>query len=1211
MESLVSLLRGALHLDAGSLATLDGYKQHVDLDFYAALLDVCGAKAGEVKGVDAAVQQFAAIYFKNNCVPLFKKLDEMSDQAAKQQLCLLQDRLLACFVACKEEPVVELLSACVGLVARISWPTYWPNLIAQLLEALYKQGAHDLLMEKRVLTCILSIVEALASKRLPKNKQRFQELCQTVLCEQIVQVWLTDVNAFFAGMGMSRDQSETIPTQHDVAYDDSKEVLPLRMEILQLSSRIMHWVAVFGVPDLATHKSAQQFFATMLDILPELLKMRTGIATVRSLSGTVRLHLLDAISALTLKLVDTVVRFQAKHPRGFGVCLHTYLEFFWVMVTEAADEPLEPSSSSYQFEAHTALALSFFRNVTRCTEYYKDDCGQPVAQAMQAFFTQERVQNLLDLLLFRLLVLTESNCDDWVSDPEEFLLAEQQDKDGAHEHIQPAAEHLFWALFRQYSAASAPYVLNYISTLIRNESDSSSSSLEALLAAIPPQFDPRPFCSSAEDLNRALLLIKEAIYHGLCVSAQELMDCFRSLHFDFKAWYWHGLRAELQDPCAYIKRRVLLLIGDFTEAFDRDVQMDAYGVAVDCLLSEDLILATSALQMARNLTEEEDFEHGEEEEDNKQPQIYMSMLNARLGDVFSGLFHVLKRCRKVHGQQDVLDTARVFIDSAGSTGLVQNGGSTPLFVTTELGQLWGQCAIDGNGILRGSIVRTLSCLVETLGEHSIHMHEVLIPLLVDCVQVDSIHAYDHIMKELLGLLLAVVQTTPSSEELTSALEFSGEFTPNVADINAEQFHPLVVLYTNLCRLMQTGGDTVNEHMAIFNEITASFFLLANSESWFAVYAGVLEPCFHFVLDGFTQDSKQSGQFGSHTMMNEVESQSHSSVIFSEAHTQMTNALMLLAGQFPKPVISFFHSFVARLVQAVLVADPSLQLGDIPLASPGLGFDESASWMDNESQEDASIYSSILTTLMACEFPLFYSAVVLSHANDFEFDPIFGPSSALPIAVVSAEGPVSALSEADVLARRNCSQILNQLLYKFMSPWVIRNLDKQQKRFLGAGVLALFSSATPGTYALAIPPAPPSMGGRKGATLSSFPVFYLPQLFAHVLTVAKSRAKDERIGNTDFGHELKSFLAQRTQLKNHVDRITFLKLRTCTQFGDLATAFCEKLAYYRSCVEQQQQQQQQDEATAHAWALCLEDVAAVMNDLEGSAAFESLLSLRKS
>jgi hypothetical protein len=124
------------------------------------------------------------------------------------------------------------------------------------------------------------------------------------------------------------------------------------------------------------------------------------------------------------------------------------------------------------------------------------------------------------------------------------------------------------------------------------------------------------------------------------------------------------------------------------------------------------------------------------------------------------------------------------------------------------------------------------------------------------------------------------------------------------------------------------------------------------------------------------------------------------------------------------------------------------------------------------------------------------------------------------------------------------------------------------------------------------------------------VFYLPQLFTHVLTVAKSRAKDERISNTDFGHELKSFLGQRTQLKNHVDRLTFLKLRTCTQFGDLATAFCEKLAYYRSCVEQQQQQQQQDEATAHAWALCLEDVAAVMSDLEGSAEFESLLSLRK-
>jgi hypothetical protein len=548
--------------------------------------------------------------------------------------------------------------------------------------------------QKRSLQVLVQVVKALSSRRLHHDRLIFEEFASN-LYEFIANLW----NGF------------TLIYFQNVQASSQPVVCENYLTKATLSLKILRKLTIHGFHKPQHCKKPLEFLNAIFDRIKDLLECRLRIKSWQSAS-----------------LLENHEKFILKHLK----ILAEYQEYHKVSFIEFAPKVLEMSFNYAFFEGSRLIFegnhLTLPKFVIHCLNLIKgyllnnngniyssvNETDSNLTEVLKNFFTDERLEYIIEKLLSHYFLLTPEDLENWESDPEAYV--GDEGGDSWKYNLRSCTEAFFMALFHKYHATLCQHLKTYVEK---------SQTIQLSDA------------SEAQDI-----LIKESIYNALGLVAFHLFD-----DIDFDALFTNVLLRELQlnqPKFKVLRKRVIWMIGQWSGVkFSQALKPTLYDACLKLLQpSEDMVVRLTAAKTLKNVLDDFDF----------RAEHFLDFLEPS----FTLLFHLLKEAKECDTKMNVLYVMSFIVEKMSVSIKIQADN-----LVAYLPLLWDE-GIEHN-MLRIAIISALVQIIKAIDE----LPESVTPFIYQVINI-STNVNDpstiFLMDEGLELWLVVVQYSPQANE---------------------------------------------------------------------------------------------------------------------------------------------------------------------------------------------------------------------------------------------------------------------------------------------------------------------------------------------------------------------------------------------------------------------------------------------------------------
>ncbi|XP_015109541.1 importin-11 [Diachasma alloeum] len=562
--------------------------------FYTALYNVFSNYSLSVN-----VRWMAVLCFKNGVDRYWRK--NAPNAIAEDEKEFLRRSLLSSF----EEPVNQLathLAVVIGKIARLDCPREWDSLIPTLIDVI---GSQNSIAQHRALLILHHVVKTLASKRLPADKQLFDQLT-TNMFNFILNLWNTFTESFLILVSQGADESQILEA----------------LEKALLLLRILRNLLVNGFPNLSKSEDAMMFLKVTFSRAKAALECRKTMMC-REMQVT-------SCEKFIIQLTKVMLGALERHPTCYVELIPVSLEFSVFYCFTEAGQP-------FVFEKFVIQCLNMMKDILIKPDYmiqrlrgiiqYKDRDGPKDRlafrgeQLKEEFFTPEILKEISSWLVTRYFLLTPSDLELWTTDPENYAVDDS--RDSWKYSLRPCVETLFLSFFPQFRK-------HLVSILVE------------LMQRYHQPVDPNDFHG---------MLLKDAVYHAIGLAASDLYD-----DVDFDTWFSTTLKQEMKvtnSNYRIVKRRVCWLIGKWIGVkFSGDLRPEFYKMMTEALgPEEDLVVRIEASDTLKRALDDWQFDRAD--------------FGPYLETSFTLLFNLLREATECDTKMQVLYVISFMIERIG------------------------------------------------------------------------------------------------------------------------------------------------------------------------------------------------------------------------------------------------------------------------------------------------------------------------------------------------------------------------------------------------------------------------------------------------------------------------------------------------------------------------------------------------------------------
>jgi hypothetical protein len=460
--------------------------------------------------------------------------------ASPEDKILIKSALLTTF----SEPINQLsnyYALVISRIVRIDSLLDWPELIPTLLEWI-KNSTN--LQQQRSLNTLVQVVKSVSSKRLPLERNVFENLTK-----ELMDFVINFLNGF------------TVLYFQSIANKEATEACLGHLQNAVYCLKILKKFILFGGSKDHIFALRQQFFKSTFQRCKELLECRIEVKNRAEHDILLELH-----EKYIIKHLKILYKFLECNRAHFVELVPITLEFAFCYSFF--------DGSKYIFEGNK---LTFPMFVVHCMNLMKEIAAYPksaketetektILKMKNEFYSIERLGYICDKLITHYFLMTQKDVELWDQCPETFVL--EEGGESYKYNLRACTEAFYMILFTTYRGDLIPYLVKFI-----------EKSQEMQMHA----------GSSADEI-----LFKEAIYNATGLASFTLFS-----EIDFDEWFVNQLSVELKikdDRFKILRKRIIWLIGQWTDVkFDKKLRPQVYGVCLDLLQSsEDMAVRITA-----------------------------------------------------------------------------------------------------------------------------------------------------------------------------------------------------------------------------------------------------------------------------------------------------------------------------------------------------------------------------------------------------------------------------------------------------------------------------------------------------------------------------------------------------------------------------------------------------------------------------------------
>ncbi|KAH9947240.1 ARM repeat-containing protein [Amylocystis lapponica] len=663
------------------------------------------------KPVPLPVRQQAIIQFKNTALGHWRARKLLTDEH--------RSRIRARCLTLLDEPD-DTISDCneviVAKIARQDYPLRWKELVPDLmtvinanLEARFvrKDSAAGLRL-RRSLEILNAVLKELVSVKMPSGIKIMGQLLTELgpvfqgYYFQVASIFLSTLNPSTIGLPQT---AEDLLLAHLVFKCLSKLVIFYwhQASVRTDYENMQPWMhGLFQASSAQLQTSSE----LRINILVALQSTSMDVHTRRSVDLFTR-HI-RAFGKLYRRMQQlTVARFVA-----LPGCSDLVL-YYWSKVGQARNSPPE-------YIADSPIAVFPVRFLVQGMMLFKDSLAQwaPVRKngtENERVLSKDFVEDAVRLLVTRFIPLNPDDLEEWMANPEGWVNVEEQDSEQWVYEIRPCAERVLMTLANQYHQFVVPM-------------------LETTFKQIAGQ----------PSVDLASIIQKEALYCAIGRCASRLKDVI-----PFDQWLEHTLAAEARETnpsYPIIKRRIAWLIGRWVSDMCSHANNPKIWEVLVYLLQDrgpgsDAVVRLTAAIALRECVDSYHFD----------ANVFAPFLPAAVNE----LVRLTAEADTLESKRRIAGSLNTVIEQAGTfiVPLIRN-------IAEPLPQLWTSAGEDW--LFKGSLLVTLTKLIESAKEHSASLSSLVVALVKDSL---APGAQLHLDKDALNLWLAALRNSVTLESV--------------------------------------------------------------------------------------------------------------------------------------------------------------------------------------------------------------------------------------------------------------------------------------------------------------------------------------------------------------------------------------------------------------------------------------------------------------
>lgn len=485
--------------------------------------------------------------------------------------------------------------------------------------------------QHRALLTLNQILKGLASKRLFADQIVFREISADIF------EYLAGLCSNYYSFCLSYNSAEDINNS---------------LEMCVLITKIMRKLLVFGGKSYSADSLQIKYMQFCLMHIPSFLSSHKSFTDANSK---------DKLEKLLILLMKILTEMLERHSLSFVPVLEETLKLCL--------ERIFASNGTCEFNNFVIYCGNLLRTITRtynkktsASDEESLNIVKTAGEIKSRVLTSECVRQLCQHLIMDFFPLTESELEEWTSDPEGYMLVEAGE---SHKFLlRPCMESLFVGLFYEFKNEINPYVMN-----LTREVD----------------------LMNLAQMSEGELLKICCVYTAVGLASYEL---FHDLDFDI--WFENKLIAYLSLPLKSIpifQQQILWMIGEWINVkFSKKNRVVLYQilsrVLTDC---QDLVLKLTACKVLRSAIDDFDFDA-----DDFTPYV---------NEIFVALCKLLVTVELCDSKMMVLNSLSIMIERINE----KVRGEADLLLQC-LPKLWELS--EAHNLLRGAVINVLVHLVK-------------------------------------------------------------------------------------------------------------------------------------------------------------------------------------------------------------------------------------------------------------------------------------------------------------------------------------------------------------------------------------------------------------------------------------------------------------------------------------------------------------------
>ncbi|WBW75116.1 karyopherin/importin beta family nuclear import signal receptor Kap113 [Schizosaccharomyces osmophilus] len=792
---------------------------------------------------DISLRWLAIIQIRNSIDVIWRKNTKSSLLPGEKEF--FRNNALAGSVHSEDQLVVQN-ALVLSRIARQDYPSEWPSLFQELISSLHQNfDAQQPHLALRLLITLHHIVKAMAGNRLLQARKTFYEITPHLLLTlQPILDW--HISQWMHAL-------ET-PSTH------SSEAIYYSMQISRYALKTCRRLVIFGVPNPSDSNLSKEMLSF------------GAVSQQKVLSLLSNLYISPSSSQIDDRIPEQLVAHAYLFNKlffdfaSYSPCLTVFpstidyisVHMSWLLQVDK----LFAASSSFpellkDLEKLVLMSLRVFITVLREIEDTKSSHPEASEIIRQSFLMGDRHFVLLQFIITKLLVLSESDFEDWSEDPEQWVL--DQSTHDADYNIRPCSENLLSCLFDHFGELY-------------------SHQFESMLESV---FQ----CPSTLEES----IQQDALLCSIGTGASHLKDMFPFADWLKKAAIPNLAKITNGGVARVLRRRVSIFLSQWIEHLPSGESLMGLIYHMYALLlnrndpCNDSVVRLTSIDSLRGVLDDWSFLESE-------------FLNVK-NDLFYSVLSSVNEFQTMEGKLSTLSLLGTLISRAGS-----NIAPLEEMTASLLFQLWNEWASEP--MLRTRILGVLAQFVIAIKHKSIQFSQMLAVIIDYCVNAESPDQvmYEADAVELWSSFLQYVEVLPEEftllvphllhqlSQATSSLPFT------LMILNSYLLLKSSVILDNyslevLERLTNLLGDVKNDTLlALCKTLSLIFEVNAGDSLQESLGHSTLLPV---VLNSILSSEKHAQTLVQYSLLLSRISLSFPNVIISTCLTQRLSVYMLL------------------------------------------------------------------------------------------------------------------------------------------------------------------------------------------------------------------------------------------------------------------------------------------------------------------------------